>query len=118
MTLKLDALEFGVGHFDFLGVVTRVEFGGDIQAGSSGGAANQRQQFVQSSQRLPGPVQGDETEEPMLDLIPFRGVSRLPHELLVLGVDAQHRTAFFAEPDDAVATGSETVGHDQEATSR
>ena len=77
MTLELDAFEFGVGDFDFLGVVAGVEIGGDFQAGGGRGAANQGQQFAKSSQRLAGPVHRDETEQPMFNPIPFRGARRI-----------------------------------------
>ena len=77
VSLELDAFEFGVGDFDFLGVVAGVESGGDFQAGFGGGAANQGQQFAESSQGFTGPVQRDETEEPMFDPIPLRGARRI-----------------------------------------
>ena len=41
VTTKLDAFQLGVGDSDLLGIVTGVEFGGDLQAGSGGGSANQ-----------------------------------------------------------------------------
>jgi len=77
VALELDTFEFGVGDFDFLGVVTGVEFSGDFQAGFGRRAANQGQQFSESSQGFSRPVQRDETEEPMFDPIPFRGAGRI-----------------------------------------
>ena len=43
VTMKSDAFELGVGDSDLLGIVTGVKFGGDLQAGSGGGSANQGQ---------------------------------------------------------------------------
>ena len=77
VALEFDAFELGVGDFDFRGVVTGVEIGGDFQAGCGRGAANQGQQFAEGSQRLARPIHRDETEQPMFDPIPFRGARRI-----------------------------------------
>jgi hypothetical protein len=49
VTVKLDAFELGVKDFDLLGIVAVIEFGGDLQAGSGGGSANQGQELSESS---------------------------------------------------------------------
>lgn len=67
----VEGFEPGVGDFDFGGVVAGVEFGGDLQAGASGGAAEEGQEGVQRSQRHSGPVLRDEAEETVFDPVPF-----------------------------------------------
>ena len=72
VAFEVKGFELGVGDFDFGDVVARVEFGGDLEAGASGGAAEQGQELGQRAQRFARPVQRDEAEQAVFDPIPFR----------------------------------------------
>ena len=71
-----DGGELRIGDFDALGIFVLVEFGADLEAGIGGGCSNQLNDGSIAAQGLAPPVDGDEREETVLDLVPFAGARR------------------------------------------
>lgn len=66
-----------IGHFLALGVLAFIEKRCHCQTGFRCRTFNVLHHGVQRSERVAGPLQGDKTEQPMLDRIPLGGAGRV-----------------------------------------
>ena len=69
--LQTDPSEFLVGHLGSGRIAVGIEFGMDLQPFGSGGGGDEIDDDLEADQRLATPVLADETEQPMLDLVPL-----------------------------------------------
>jgi hypothetical protein len=72
----VDGGDLFVCDFDFLGVGGLVESGVDVQAGVGRGRGDQLDHDLVAGEWLAAPVEADEAEQPVLDLVPLRGAGR------------------------------------------
>src|SRR5216684_2559332 len=103
-----------IGDGDALGIVAVIEAAANGEAAIGSGRTDQLENDLMADERGCPPVLGDEREEAMLDLVPFRGAGRqmaddqgeadLVGELLQLGLP---------QPA-AVAVAAAAVGRDDE----
>ena len=63
--------ELGVGDFDALGVFVLVQLSADLEAGVGGGSGDQLDNGAVAAQGLAPPIDGNEREEAVLDLVPL-----------------------------------------------
>src|SRR5205814_4642120 len=68
--------EFGVGDLDLGFIALPVDGGADDQAGACRGAGDETHDRLMAHQGPAAPVVRDETEQPMLDLVPLAGTGR------------------------------------------
>ncbi len=73
---ELDRRELRVGDLDALGVGALVEAGVDAQAGAGRGRRDQVDDRLATDERLAAPVDRDEREQAVLDLVPLAGAGR------------------------------------------
>ena len=77
VTAELYLTEFLVGYFYSRLILIHVQDCLDFEPGARLGAANQIDDGLIIDQRLSSPVQTDEREEPVLDLVPLAGAGRI-----------------------------------------
>src|ERR1700758_3938681 len=75
----VDGGDLVFGDLDLCGVDGRVQAGVDLQAGGGGG--DQVEDHLVAAQRPAAPVDADEREQPVLDLVPLRRSRRKMAEL-------------------------------------
>ncbi len=73
---EVDGGELLVGDFDAFGIFVLIQLGAHLEAGCSCRCCNQLDDRAVAAQGLAPPVDGDEREETMLDLVPFAGAGR------------------------------------------
>lgn len=73
MPVPLNAVVFGVGDFCAGLVVPGIQYGFNLQSAAGPGGANEIDDGLVIDQGLALPVQADEGEQPVLDLIPLAG---------------------------------------------
>jgi len=69
---QVDGGELRDGDLDALGIFVLVELCAHLQAGVRGGGDELDDRAI-AAQRLAAPVDRDEREQPVLDLVPFAG---------------------------------------------
>ena len=72
----IDCGELGVWNFDGFGILPLVQLGTNLEAGLGCRCGDQLDDGPIAAQGLAPPVDGDEREETMLDLIPLAGAGR------------------------------------------
>jgi len=70
---QVDGGELRDGDLDALGIFVLVELCAHLQAGVRGGGGDELDDGAIAAQRLAAPVDRDEREQPVLDLVPFAG---------------------------------------------
>src|ERR1035438_6019760 len=76
VALEVDPGEFRVADLNALGIVGRVQLTAYAQALGGGRGADQADDGLVADQRSAPPVEGDEAEQAMLDLVPLAGPRR------------------------------------------
>jgi hypothetical protein len=77
VTAELDLTELLVGHFDSGLIFVRVQDCLDLESGARLSGTNQIDDGLIIDQGLSSPVQTDEREKPVLDLVPLAGSRRI-----------------------------------------
>src|SRR6266704_6846025 len=96
----LEVAHLTVADLDALGVLAGVESGGDGQAGTGAGAADQADDDFVAGQRPAAPVHRDVGEQPVLDLVPLGGAGReVADGDLQPGLGGQRRKLGLPQPD-------------------
>ena len=73
---EIDGVELRIRDFDAFGILLFVQFGADFEAGTGGGRGDQLDDGAIAAQRPAPPVDGNEREQTMLDLVPLAGAGR------------------------------------------
>lgn len=71
LTREFDSSHLRIGDLDAFGICVFVEPGAYFEAGIGCGRGNQLDDRAMASQRLAAPIDRDEREQAMLDLVPF-----------------------------------------------
>ena len=111
---EIDGGQLGVGHLYPFGILVLIELGAHPQAGVRRRRSDQLDDRTVTAQRLAPPVDGDEREQAMLDLVPLAGSGRqvanrdgqleLVGQLLQLDLPQPH----------TIAVAAAAVGGDQQ----
>ncbi len=70
---NVEGSHFGVRDLDGFGILVFVEAALDVEPGPGGGCANQLNDDLTADKRLAAPILSDESEQPVLDAVPFAG---------------------------------------------
>ena len=76
MRLNADLRQLRIGYLDALRILVLVQFGTDLEARIGGRRGDQLNDGAVAAQRFAPPIDGDEREQAVLDLVPFAGARR------------------------------------------
>ena len=76
MAGQIDGGDLRIGNLDPFGIFVVVQLGTDGKAGIRRRRGDQLDDRAKAAQRLAAPVDRDEREQTMLDLVPFAGARR------------------------------------------
>src|SRR5713226_10614065 len=115
---EIDLLHLFVGYLNTSLIESRVQLGLDPEAGRGAGGANEVDHRLIAHQRLALPVQTDEREHAVLDLVPFAGARRIvTHRDGQAGLIRELLQVIFPCPIPATIT-SPAIGAQQQSRRR
>ena len=73
---EVDGSQLSIGDLEAFGILVFIELGTHLEAGIGCGRCDQLDNGAIAAQRLTSPVDGDEGEKAVLDLVPLAGAGR------------------------------------------